>query len=241
MRYFTPEWHQDTVVCEMYMQLRKTQKAAEFSEKFYQNLYKIEKKAFLRYSKRIARFSREKFDAAAAQNQFDANYQENLAFVKANLPSEILEKVKDIRVLALGSAEYDVAAEIERFCGRVDRKCRAVAAEYEDQLQAVAQITGWETVNSLDLLVGSPIESISQDGNTTVLTTSSELVGVSYSVELDDAAVALQDQSYVGSIIVQHELCAEDDSLCFGLLCLDGNSDPITVEIKAKQISIKKN
>ena len=241
MKFFTTEWYNDTIVAEMYSQLRKTQKAAEFSDKFYEKLRKIENKAFLRYYKRIARFSRQKFDAVAAQKQFDSNYEENLAFIKANLPAEILENVKDVRVLALGSAEYSVVAQIERFCGQMNRKCKAVESQYDEQLEKVAEITGWEVVNSLDLLVGSPIESITENDGSIVITTSPELVGASYTAELVCASKVSQPESTLGALITKHELTTDDGGMSFGLLCLDENSEPITVEFAAQNISIRKN
>ncbi len=241
MKFFTTEWYNDTIVSEMYSQLRKTQNAAQFSEKFYNKLFEIEKKAFLRYSKRIAKFERAPFNAAVAEAQFIANYNENLAFIKANVPEDILADVKDIRVLALGSAEYEIAARITRFCGQTERKCRAADQNYEDELQNVANVTGWEVINSLDLLIGSPIESVIEDGGYVTITTSKELVGVSYKVTLEGAIARNLPENTVGSIINQHELALNDDSsLSFGLLCLDDDSSPLTVEFAAKSVNICK-
>ncbi len=240
MKFFTPEWYNDTIVSEMYTQLRKTQKAAKFSEQFYQRLLKIEQKAFLRYNKRIARFSRQKFDAEAQLRQFAANYEDNLAFIKANLPEDILLDVKDIRVLALGSVEYDIGARIERFCGKTDRKCKAVESAYEDELQSVAEVTGWGPINSLDLIINSPIEAINVDNDTAVITTSKELVGVSYAVRLTGAQALSLPQNTSGAFIVKTELTLDGDRLSLGLLCLDQDSNVLTVEFKTKEIVISK-
>jgi len=239
MKYFTPAWYNDTVVSEIYTQLRKTQNAAEFSEKFYEKLRKIEQRAFLRYSKRIARFNREKLDVDAVLKQFDANYEENLAFIKVNLPEDILTKVKDIRVLALGSAEYDVAAQIERFCGEVSRRCRAIESSYDEQLQEVANVVGRTTVNLLDALVGSSVASIKTEDDCITIVASPENADVSYTVDLTGGAVLSTRDNVMGALIVQHELTIDGDKLAFGLLCLDESSNAFSVEFSAQSVSIK--
>jgi hypothetical protein len=242
MKFFTPEWYNDTIVADMHSQMRKTQSAAEFSEKFYEKLYKLEKKAFLRHSKRAAKFSREKFDAMAAEKQFDANYEENLAFVKANLPAEILDRVKDIRVLALGSAEYDVAADIERFCGRVQRECKAVEAAYDEELENVATIVGWDTIHALDTLIGSPIESVNvcDNGKITVVT-AGDPEYPSYTVTLDGAQMLTPDVSVMGAVIAQHELTRGENGLLLGILCVGESAGAVACEFSASKISIAKS
>ena len=62
MRYFTKEWYNDTVIAEMCFAFRKTQKADVYSDKFFEKLYVIEKKAYLKHSKRAAKFEKRKFD-----------------------------------------------------------------------------------------------------------------------------------------------------------------------------------
>ena len=238
MKFYTPEWYNDTVVSEMYAQMRKTQSASKYSDKFYEKLRKIELRAFKYHAKRTAKIMRQKFDAQAAEQQFNANYEENLAFVKANLPDEILQNVKDIRVLALGSADYEVTAQIERFCAKMMKKCRNIESQYEEQLEIVAQSVGWETVNSLDLLIGSPIESVVNHGNKVVVTTSAELVGVSYKITLSGVSDESVPQNAQSAIIHRPELVANGDKLGFGILCFDEESKPLTVEFCAENISI---
>ena len=238
MKYFTPEWYNDTVVAQMCFQLRKTGKAASFSEKFFERLYAIEKKAFLKHSKRAAKFERRKFDAIAAGEQFDANYAENLAFVQKNLPSEILDTVADIRILALGSADYDVAYAITRYCGQINRKCENIEAEYQTELEKIAEKLGWVTVNSLEYLIGAPIASVEQSDNGVVVTTSPEYSGNTYKIDLDGGQIDCDAQSIIGATVMRHELTQSGDALEFGLLCSDENSDMLTLTITAKRIEI---
>ena len=241
MKYFTPEWFNDGIVSQMHETIRKTQNAAQFSEKFYQKLYKIEKKAFVRYYKRAAKLQRMPFDAAGAERQFDLNYDENLAFVKANLPEEILERVKDVRVLALGSVEYDVATQIERFCGKLKRRCLDIEEQYDDQLASVGESLGWDTVHALDNLIDAQIECVEQTNDDVVISLYLEESRASLTVILRGARLPENAQKATGGIVCRHELVKSEDSFSFGLLCVDESSLPFTVEAEAVSVEIKTN
>lgn len=241
MKYYTTQWYNNGLVSQMHEQMRKTQNAAQFSEKFYEKLYKLEKKAFVKYYKRAAKFEKIPFDVAATEKQFDVNYEENLAFVKANLPSEILERIKDLRVLALGSVEYDVAAEIERFCGKLKRKCNEVEDKYEEQLENVADVVGWDTVHALDNLIDAQIESVEQAENDVVFCLYAEENRANLTVIACGAKLPENAQNSIGGVVCRHELIADENGLCFGLLCVDNNSLPFTIEVAAQRIEIKTN
>jgi hypothetical protein len=238
MKYFTPEWYNDTVVSQMCFQLRKTGKAAAFSEKFFERLYAVEKRAFLKHSKRAAKFEKRTFDASEAAAQFDANYEENLAFVKKNLPEELLATVADVRVLALGSADYDVAYAIARYCGQVNRKCESIEAEYQSELEKIAEKLGWTTVNSLEYLVGAPIATVEQTESGVTVTTSPEYSGNAYKIELNGGKIDGIAQSVIGATVIQHELAQNGDAFSFGLLCSDKNSNIVSLDITANGVEI---
>lgn len=225
----------------MHEPMRKTQNAAQFSEKFFHKLYKLEKKAFLRYYKRAARFQRIPFDSAATEHQFDINYEENLAFVKANLPEEILAKVKDVRVLALGSVEYDVATEIERYCGKLKRRCADVEEQYDEQLAEVGDALGWDTVHALDNLIDAQIESCEQVGDDVVIGLYLEQSRANLTVILRGAKLPENAAKTVGSIVCRHEILKNEDGFTFGLLLVDESSLPLTFETTARCVEIKTN
>ena len=241
MNFFTPEWLNDRIVAQMHEPMRKTQNASVFSERFFEKLYKVEKKAFIRYYKRAARLQRIPFDTAATEKQFDLNYEENLAFVKANLPADILSDVKDVRVLALGSVEYDVAARIERFCGQLKRKCRDVEEQYEEQLESVAEKTGWDTVHALDNLIDAQIESVDAAAGDVVISLYAEDTRASLTVILRGADLPQSSQNAVGGIVCRPELVESEGNLAFGLLCVNNDSVPFTLEVTAQSVEIKSN
>lgn len=239
MRYFTAEWYRDTVLAEMCFQLRKTQKAVVFSEDFFQKLFKTEKKAYLKHSKRVAKFEKTEFDTSKAERKFEQSYLENLEFVQSNLPQSILSQVKDVRVLALGSADYDTAQEITRFCGQVNRRCEHVCDEYDKQLEKIAENIGWLKINSLNMLIGAPISSIALSDGAITVTTSSEYTGIAARVVLKNANVAESNENIVGTVIQKHELIYDDGTLSFGLLCIDECGEPQVFSAKMSDIEIE--
>lgn len=240
MKFFTEKWYNDTVLAEMCFQLRKTQKAAEFSEKFYEKLYNIEKKAFLKHTKRAAKFEKIKFDVEASGAQFDANYEENLAYVKANLPEEILGKIADIRILALGSATYDMVDEITRFCGRVNRKCEKITSDYDESLEPLAEEFGWYKINALNMLSNAPVESVTVTEGSCEIVTSPEYTGVSARVVLTDASVIENPESLLGAAVIRTELTKKEsgDGLEFGLLCIREDGSLVTFLASMNEIEV---
>ncbi len=239
MKYFTPEFQNDVVISEMCFQVRKTQKAAVFSEKFYEKLYILEKKAYLKHCKRAAKFEHRGYDEAAASKEFDANYEENLQYVKANLPDELLSRVADIRVLALGSVTYEMADELTRFCGRIDRKCKKIEDEYDCELERVAELTGWYTVNLLNYLIGAPIADIREEDGKIVLVTSGEYTGNAVKITLHDAKMIKRDSGLVEATILRHELTLSEDAqkgFSFSLLCSSGDGSLCTLSILSSNI-----
>ena len=226
MRYFTKEWYTDSLVAQMCFQLRKTDRAGTFSEKYFEKLYALEKKMYLKHLKRAAKFERRKFDVEAAGAEFDSNYEDNLAFVNANMPSEILDEVKDVRVLALGSATYDVAAQITRFCGQADRKCEAVKRKYDDATDEVVERLGGVMPPLLSELTGAPIASASGDGEGgVVITTSHEYTGTALRITLENATLTEFDPLAIGAMISNYEiLVVEEGKFEFSLLSISEKS-----------------
>ena len=225
MKYFTKEWFDDTILAGMCFQVKKSDKAAEFSEKYYLSLYKDQKKWFIKSEKYIAKHNKVKFDPVAAEAAFEANNRENLDYIKANLPSEILEKVADIRVLALGSASPEVTDAITRFCGGVNRRCEKVAEEYHSEVEKLADKLGWEKINMLEKLSNSAIELCQEESESFAFATSAEYTGVPCRVDLMGAKVIQCDEGLVGSAVAHYELLpAENGRLVFSALCqkLDG-------------------
>ena len=241
MRYFTKEWYNDSLVSEMCFNLRKTEKAGEFSEKFFNSLYEVERKAFLRHAKRSARIERKRFDTAIANDEFYNNYNENLEFVKKCLPEEILSEIKDVRILALGSVTYDMAAKITRHCGALHNKCEAVKRRYDEATDALVDKIGGSIPSLYSELWGAPIASVSIENGSAFVTTSAEYTGVAVKVKMSGASLVECDESIEGCMISNYELLLhENGGFEFSLLALRDSLTLKTLTFTADSIEIEK-
>jgi hypothetical protein len=241
MKYFTKEWYKDTILAEMCFQLKHTSNAEKFSEKYFNSLYKAQKKWFIKNEKHTARFTKTAFDLAAAEAAFEANFNENLEFVKANIPAEILEKVADVRILAMGSASYDVTHAITRFCGQVNRRCEKVKEDYDAEVEKLAENIGWYKINSLNMLANAPIALAEggADGNF-ILETSPEYTEIACKVTLISPEITERDENLVGAQILHFEILPEGDGkIALNLLCRTADEAFLSFSATAKDIEVE--
>ncbi len=241
MRYFTKQWYNDTIVAEMCFQFRKTDKAGEYSDKFFERLYAVEKRAFLKYSKRISRASRLPFDSVAAADEFDKNYRDNLEFVQKNLPEEILSEIKDIRVLALGSVTHDMALTITRFCGKLNRQCEAIERKYNDASDEVDERLGGKLSQALLALTGASLSSIEAVGDDTVIVAQGEAYELK--LTLEGCSCLECDDGIIGTSVLKHELLVaenDEDGYEFSILSMGSDSSLYTLTYTTQKITAEK-
>jgi len=240
MRYFTKEWYNDTLLAEVCFQMRSTSQADQFSEKHFKSLYEGQKKWFLKSEKVIAKQSKVKFDAVAAEAAFEASYNENLEFIKNNIPADILAKVADVRVLAMGSASYEVFHEITRFCGQVNRRCEAVKEDYDGEVEKLAEKLGWYKINCLNWILNAPISALerAENGNF-VITTSPEYTDVSCKVTLSGAQSLLCTDELVGAAILHLEILPAGELLELNLLCMTAGGKSVEFSAQMTDIDVE--
>lgn len=213
MKYFTEEWYHNTLISGMCFSLRKSNRATVLSDKYFDKLYKSEMSWYVKHLKRAAKFTRAPFDKIAAAAEFEQNYKDNLEFVKT-LPEEIIGKIADIRVFALGTVSYEMADELTRFCGKLNRECEAVQSKYDDSLEALAENIGWEPINMLNGISDAEITSVCKQDDSLSITTAERkviLAGASSSDRLEGARV-------IAFEITKGE---ESGKYSLGLLCED--------------------
>ena len=240
MRYFTKDWYNDTVLAEMCFQVKHSSKAAKFNEKYFQSLYTAQKKWFVKNEKRTATYTGTAFDQAASEAKFDASFNENLEYVTTKLPPDILANVADVRLLAIGTATYDVTQAITRFCGQVNRRCEAVKSDYDEENEKVAERIGWYKVNTLNFITNAPIISAHKHGDDFIITTSAEYTGVACEVTLKNARIARCDEQVIGSATLFIELlpAENENELELNLLCSDENGKSCEFSAVAADIEI---
>ena len=231
MKYFTEQWYNDTLVANMCFQLRKSAKAATYSDDYFEKLYKKEQKVYLKYTKRMSKWLKEKYDEADAIADFESNYKTNYSFINDNLPSEISSQIADMRILALGTATYDVAAQITKFCGTIDRKCAKVLEEYENSTGEIAEKYGFEKANKFYALNDNMATRVDVDNDALIIELDPNTVDVENGqtdyFELEDANI-ICGQLNTELTILCHELSIqEDDSdrLVLSLLCKSNDGE----------------
>ena len=233
MRYFTKDWYNDTVLAEMCFQIKPSHKAEKFNEKYFKSLYDAQKSWFVKTEKRTCKYTGRVFDKEAAEAEFDANFNENLEYVKSKLPSDILATVADVRLLAIGSASYEVRDAVTRFCGQVNRRCEQVRSRYEEECERLADVIGWYKINSLNLIAGSPIESIETVGEDLIITTSPLIADIAYKIVLSGANIVTKGENLVGATPLYIEILPtnNDCEIEINLLCSteDGKSAELSV------------
>ena len=241
MRYFTKQWYNDTVVAAMCFQLRRTEKAAKHSDKFYEKLYTLEEKAYIRYRKRELKALKQSKALDEMKEEFRKNTVANLEFVKTNLPEDILSEIADIRVLGLGSVTNDMHAKITRYCGRINRQCESVERQYEIASDEAFELIDGKTTKALGALIGSEIISISNDCDNTLIEFLSDDNGTRYIVTLSNTQGADEDTFVEGGFVIKYELISTDDKKFeFALLCIDENLKTYTYSYTAESVSADK-
>lgn len=106
MKYLTKKWYQTMQKTDMHIPLKVSKKAETFSEEYYNELYKQEERQFIKWQKEILQ----------AKSQFDQLLKDKIEILKHKLPTKILSKVADIRVLALNRASASIKEEITAYC-----------------------------------------------------------------------------------------------------------------------------
>ncbi len=215
MRYFTKEWYKDSLVADMCFQLRKTERAAVFSDAFFERLYAVEERAYLKFSKRAAKAYNVPFDKDEARAEFASNYKENLEFVKENLPDDILCDIKDMRVLALGSATHDLAMRITRFCGMKNMLCESIERSYDNESEAADEALG-KRASVFVSLNGSTVTALSRSNDGDVsLSFSNPATENEISFSLINACLTDGDLNISDMTVVRHEILISPDNSGF--------------------------
>lgn len=115
MKYMTKDWYntmQKSYTCGI---LQVDKKAGKFSEEYFQKLY--EKKQ------------------EEAIKEFEEMFEYELSEIKEKLPKEILNEVKDIRVLALNHATKDICQKITEYSENIEKYVEKKIDDYNEDLQ----------------------------------------------------------------------------------------------------------
>ena len=228
------------MIADMCFQLRKNESAATFSEKFFERLYTVEERAYAKYCKRQSRAAKTGFDKNASRLEFAKNYEDNLAFVRANLPEDILADVKDIRVLALGTATNDIAMRITRFCGKKNRLCEATERSYNNASEEADEKIGGAAASRLISLTGARIAALEKSGDNATLIFYPAQSAETKRLILKDAIVTDDKDGGLNeaSVIKYELLVADEGGFEFSILALGKDSELLTASYRISGIEI---
>lgn len=115
MRFLTKEWYQTMTDGSLGVQLRADDRAAVFSEELYQQVRAEKLKEWLAD---LREYLEEAYDEAAERQRFAEFHSQELEEFQTRTPAQILAKVADIRVLALGLCTEEVYRDFEDYWAR---------------------------------------------------------------------------------------------------------------------------
>ena len=115
MRLLTKAWYQTMQDSGLGVCLEEDQRAAEFSEELFEELWAETLADWLKMREDVCSILEETFDEAEERRLFEENYRRELEGYRTRTPAKILQKVADLRVLALGICTGEVWKELEEY------------------------------------------------------------------------------------------------------------------------------
>lgn len=126
MKYLTKKWYETMQKTDMHLLLKISKKAETFSEEYYNNLYEIEEKNWIKLHKDTSGIT----DIKQLKKEFKQLQENNIKSLKKKLPTSIINKVADIRVLALNRVSDTVKEEIIAYCQKQNIKVEKQIKDY---------------------------------------------------------------------------------------------------------------
>ena len=115
MRLLTKAWYQTMQDSGLGVMLQADDRAAAFSEELYQQLRAEKLTDWLELRRELCADLEEPYDEAGERRCFEESHQRELELLRSRTPSGILEKVADLRVLALGRCTEEVLADFQEY------------------------------------------------------------------------------------------------------------------------------
>lgn len=132
MRFFTKDWYQTMQNTDLGMLLEIDSDADTFSESYYRSLYCQAKDKWLSLKAKVCELSKQHFEEQSEKRNFDRMCRMFAQEYTLNLPKNILDKVADIRVLALKRCSETVKEMIDVFVNDCQTKTKRAFEEYKE-------------------------------------------------------------------------------------------------------------
>lgn len=195
--------------------------------------------------------SYKEFEREKAVQEFD-NWQSSLVAVCETLPSEIKDKIADIRMIALGRATQEVIDELKDYCAEqreisestleMVRK-RNVIEEEKTSLgkEILRQNEELEEFARSDLarqLVNEVVKGIRWESNNLIIDFTE------WGILIKDAELIEQEEPIIDALIFEHETYCENGEIEFHLLAVGNNGRddiPLYLTVRGADILFSDN
>lgn len=115
MKLLTKAWYQTMQDSGLGVQLRADERAATFSEELFRELWEEKLSDWLEFRREFCTDFGEAYDKAGECRGFEESYQRELEVLRTRTPEKILQKVADIRLMALGVCTEEVFGEMKAY------------------------------------------------------------------------------------------------------------------------------
>ena len=149
MRYLTKEWYHTMTNSGLGVQLRADDRAAAFSEEFFRSLWDKKCGDMLAMREDICYEYDMPWDEEEERRYFEDNYRREEEIFRTRTPAQILAKVADIRVLALGCCTDEVYKDFEDYRALCEKQTEKTMEEVWNLQKAQGLDKVWTGEHSL--------------------------------------------------------------------------------------------
>ena len=155
---------------------------------------------------RLDFLNRPPFDPDLQRKNFRQSFRNLIKVLKEKLPENIINKVADIRVLALGYASSEVKKEIIEYCKENEKKTRLAVNSYKKQFKKQFGINAPAFAMKLNLH-DCTVQSCRRVGKDVLLTLDNSLSFTNISkIRLKNCEVIKQDSRLYGAWCLYEEI-----------------------------------
>ena len=166
MRYLTKEWYQTMTDSGLGVQLVADDRAAVFSEEFFQSLWDKKCGDMLAMREDVCYEYDMPWDEEDERRYFEENYRREEELFRTRTPAKILSKVADIRVLALGLCTEEVYRDFEQYRALCKKQTEKTMAEVWNLQRSQGLDKIWTGGHSLH---DSRVQSVKREGEDLVI------------------------------------------------------------------------
>ena len=237
MRMLTKQWYQTMTDSGLGICLEIDDRAAESSDGVFQAVWAEKLAAWLQMRAEICPILEEEFDEAGERQRFEENYAREMEDYRIRTPGKILEKVADIRLLALGICTEAVFKELEEYRSLCEKRTEEIMDKGWELQQAQGLAQHWTGEHSLH---DSFVLSLNREGADLILEFERD-EDVTWpeirAIRFRDAKILNREQPVENAWWLYDEIWKSDRGYeVHGLLWKDGGVFELTIECREPEL-----